>query len=258
MNEPRAERLLNWAGTLNFRDLGGYRTLDGRSTRWRVLYRSGTTHEMLPAEVERVRQLGLRYVFDLRSKTERENNPSPLQTIAGLHYRFADHDEIPGDITRTLRKPQSTAADSRRAMIAVYRQFPLLFKNAYRQLFTSVESGDLPMLVNCSAGKDRTGVAMALLLAALGVSRQIIEEDYRLTEQSFEQCCELFMRGPLAGIFAGTDRSIWEPVLRAEPAYLNAMFDSVYERFDTVDNYVRDGLEISASSLQRIRDHLLE
>jgi protein-tyrosine phosphatase len=143
-------------------------------------------------------------------------------------------------------------------MIAVYRQFPLIFRNAYGQLFRCVEDGELPLIVNCSAGKDRTGVAIALLLSVLGVPRPTILEDYRLTEQSFEQCCDLFMRGPLASIFAGTDRSIWEPVLRAETAYLDAMFDSVEERFDSIDNYFRDALEIPSDAVLRLRDRLLE
>lgn len=113
-------------------------------------------------------------------------------------------------------------------------------------------------MFNCTAGKDRTGVAAALLLSALGVPREIILQDYLLTEQFFDRSCEMILKETDKARFTGADRSIWEPTMRARPEYLNAMFDQLQESQGSVEGYLKDQLGIVGMAIDRLRSELLE
>jgi protein-tyrosine phosphatase len=259
MSAPASSaRFVEIAGALNFRDLGGYPGAEGRTTRWRVLYRSGSSHQIAQDELDGLRARGLRYVFDLRSTPERRDHPSALKALERITYRFIDHDRLPGDLRRTLLTPNATAAEARAMMAAMYRELPLLFREAYADLFRHLQNGDLPLVFNCTAGKDRTGVAAALILSALGVPRDIVREDYLLTERYFEQNCEFILSGPLSRVFRLVDRATWEPVMRADAAYLDAMFDGLIESHGSVWGYLQGELGMSEESLARLRANLLE
>jgi|SRR5271155_809802 len=165
-------RVPKLAGALNFRDMGGYRTTDGRTIRWNQLYRSGTTHAMTPADLAELRSLGVRYSYDLRSNSERHECPSQLAGVKDIDYRCHHHDKVPGNVSRILRDPNVRAEQSRELMVSLYRQLPYEFKDAFHALFEYLVDGRLPLVFNCAAGKDRTGVAAALVLGALGVPRR--------------------------------------------------------------------------------------
>jgi protein-tyrosine phosphatase len=229
-------------GALNFRDLGGYAAADERTVRWNTVFRSGTTHTMTPGDIAALERRGIRYAFDLRSNKERRDYPNRLIDITDLSYRYRDHDKLPGDIRRLLHAHDASAEDSHKLMIAMYRELPYEFEEAFRSLFRYVADGELPLVFNCTAGKDRTGVAAALLLTALGVPREVVLEDYLLTDQFFEQSCNVIMR---------------EPLMRVHADYLNAMFDELHDKHGSVQGYF-DTLGVDATLINRMRDELLE
>jgi protein-tyrosine phosphatase len=222
-----------------------------------VLYRSGTTHAITAADVERLATCGIRHSYDLRSNAERQDYPSTLSRAQDINYRFVDHDAIPGDITRMLRKPDAGPDHSKSMMMALYRRLPFDFRKAYRTLFEYLENGDLPLVFNCTAGKDRTGVAAALILTAVGVSHEVIIEDYLLSQRCFDRSCEIILEGGFAASFTGVDREIWEPVMRADADYLDAMFDEVNRSYGSVDGYLSQELNLLESARDRIRSNLL-
>jgi len=96
---------------LNFRDLGGYSTADGRSVKWKTLYRSGTTHAITGSDIARLTAERIRFAYDFRSNSERQAHPSRLTQIAGIGYHFRDHDQITGDRNRGL-SPQRAKSDA--------------------------------------------------------------------------------------------------------------------------------------------------
>ena len=251
-------RLPPLEGALNFRDLGGYRTADGRSVRWMTLYRSGTTHAMTAADIAHLESLGIRYAYDFRSNTERRQHPSRLTEISELSYGFRDHDSIPGDIKLLLRAPGAVPEHSHRLMIALYRSLPYELEDAYRSFFRHLTEGNLPLVFNCTAGKDRTGVAAALLLSALGVPRDVVVEDYMATGQFFERSCELILTEKNMALFSRADRKLWEPLMRVHEDYVAAMFDEVCESHGSVERYLEQRLGVDETSLERIRSWLLE
>jgi protein-tyrosine phosphatase len=246
------------SSALNFRDMGGYRTADGRTIRWNRLYRSGTTHLMTGDDLRRVVSRGIRYVYDLRSNSERRHYPSRLAGIAGIDYAFFDHDKLPGDVLRLMRQTDAQPDKSCELMLSMYRALPHDFREAYRELFVRLADGQLPLVFNCTAGKDRTGVAAALVLTALGVPEEAIYEDYRLTEHCFDQTYAILTddRGP--NLLAGLERQVWEPMMRADSAYLTAMFEQLNERHGSPAGYIEEALGVDSVTIERIRRQLLE
>jgi protein-tyrosine phosphatase len=256
--ENFALRFPEIGGALNLRDMGGYPAADGRRTRWNVLYRSGTTHAMTAAEVQRLMPYGVRCAYDLRSNTERHEHPSALSRLPGIDYQFVDHDALPGDIKRLFANPDCRPEHSKSMMMSAYRKIPFEFRSSFRTLFTHLENGNLPLIFNCTAGKDRTGVAAALILTAVGVPQELVVEDYLLSERSFDRSCEILLEGSLATIFTETNRDIWEPVMRVDADYLRAAFDEIDRSCGSVTRYLAEELNLSELGRERIRINLLE
>jgi protein-tyrosine phosphatase len=254
-NFPRTPQL---AGALNFRDLGGYPTSAGGSIRWNCLFRSGTTHAMTDADLEWLSARGIRFAYDLRSNGERIDHPNRLQDIVDMSYRFLQHDQIGGDISRSLRTTDVRREDARQMMVSFYKGLPYTFKDSYRALLLHLADGDLPMVFNCTAGKDRTGVAAALILTVLDVPQSVILDDYVLTDECFEQSCEMLLGGKYRAFFDGIPREVWEPLMRADPDYLRAALEQLTVSHGSVINYVQTELGLSQTEIDRIRSNLID
>ncbi|TQS39535.1 tyrosine-protein phosphatase [Cryptosporangium phraense] len=184
-----AERVVTLQGASNVRDLGGLPTVDGRQTRFGLLYRSDAPSELTPADVEElVGVRGLRQIVDLRSVEETERDGvGPLQT-AGLEYANHPMSSDPGVgmvVPELLRGSMSghylgylgTGAEG---VVAAAR------------LLT--DPGRQPALVHCAAGKDRTGTLVAILLDAVGVERDAIAADYAMTDANMDAIVERVVR----------------------------------------------------------------
>lgn len=258
MSAAPRNRIQELEGALNFRDLGGYAAADGRTVRWNTVYRSGTTHALTPADVYRLAAQGIRFAYDLRSNNERRNHPNRLRDIANLEYRYRDHDQLPGDIRRLLKSPDVRAEHAHQVMIDVYQNLPVEFEDAFRALFLLLTNGEVPLVFNCTAGKDRTGVAAALVLTALGVARETVLEDYLLTQAFFERSCEMILHEGGAPLFDAVDRTVWEPLMKVHPDYLAAMFDRLETAHGSVDGYFRERLGMDDARINQLRLNLLE
>jgi protein-tyrosine phosphatase len=245
-------------GALNFRDLGGYVAQDGRTVRWNTLFRSGTTHAMTARDIAALEARHIRYAYDLRSNRERSSRPTRLTAVAQLEVRYLEHEHLPGDLQEAMKSPHAGPQQSRQLMISLYRELPNQFSAAYRTLFQHIADGDLPLVFNCTAGKDRTGVAAALLLTAIGISREQILEDYMLTERFFERSCEMILADARALFLKDVDRAVWEPLMRVHPDYLNAMFDELMATHGSVEHYMLERLGVDEAQRARMREHLLE
>jgi protein-tyrosine phosphatase len=196
--------------------------------------------------------------YDLRSNTERTHYPNKLRGIAEIQYQFFDHDQMPGDIDKMRRLPHMRPEQTRQIMMSLYRTLPYDFRLAYRTLFLHLANGDVPIVFNCTGGKDRTGVAAALVLTTLGVPRDTVLDDYLLTEFFFDRSCEIVLQGKQAELFAGVEREVWEPFMRTDRAYLDAMFDQLREAHGSVDAYLEAELDISHATVEQIRARLLD
>jgi protein-tyrosine phosphatase len=169
-------------GSRNFRDLGGYPAADGRTTRWGHIYRSGSLAGLSLAGTTQLRALGIRALCDLRTTHEREHEPYAWCEGAGIAYWARDYETSFADLRTTLAAPQANPEATRAAMIGGYRHLPYDQAPAYARIFHWLAAGEVPVVFNCSAGKDRAGTAAALVLATLGVPRETVLADYALTD----------------------------------------------------------------------------
>lgn len=176
-----AERVLPLEGGRNFRDLGGYRSEDGRQVRWGHLYRSGVMAELTAGDLAYLRSLGIARVCDFRSSDEMSREPSRAAGVEGLDYVAFAYDMDMGSSIGPLLAAQ-TREEAVKAFADGYLGMAALLKPHFTDLFDRLTASTTPLAMNCSAGKDRTGVASALILGALGVPRDTIIADYALSE----------------------------------------------------------------------------
>ena len=249
----RLERLLPLEGGRNFRDLGGYPTQDGRRLRWGKLYRSGSMAALTEAAYAQLADLGVRFVCDLRTTSERAASPVEWRRVPNLSYWARDYDMSFGDLRGLLASGMATEADARAAMVAGYRKLPFEQAPAYRELFRRLADGEVPLVFNCSAGKDRTGVAAALILDALGVTQETIVEDYLLSNTTFDRS-----GATATALMARGEPGVVAAILGVDASYIAAALAAVEDGHGSAARYLQDQLDVSARDLRAIQNLLLE
>ena len=250
-----AERLLPLQGGQNFRDLGGYETADGHRVKWGKLYRSGSMADLTAADYDYLAALNIKVVCDLRTAQERQAAPNKWQQAAHVTYWTRDYEEGFGDLGKIMMSGHATPEQIRAAMIDGYRDLPIQQKPAYSELFKRLAAGEIPLAFNCTAGKDRTGTAAALILSALGVPRETIVADYVLTDKTFDASR---LQRSKSNRLANIPPEITSVLLRADPDYIRAALDALEKKYGSVEGYVREELGVSESDLRAIRRLLLE
>lgn len=244
------ERVIPLQGGQNFRDLGGYRTADGRRVKWGLLYRSGSMHDLTPADFAALAKRGLRTVCDLRDTRERTKAPVAWPA-AHAPTVFADDYDMTGDMS-ALTRPGLDEAKARAIMQQSYTQLPFRFAGAYRRMFAELAAGRAPLAFNCSAGKDRTGVAAALLLTVLGVPRATVMQDYLLSNRYFDPARAAADPGT-AALFQRMPADARQALMGVDPSYLDAALAAIERRPGGMAAYQRDALGLDAATIRRLR-----
>jgi protein-tyrosine phosphatase len=210
-----------------------------------MIYRSGATPLLSDQDVVYMRTLGLHSMIDLRSSEERKLAPSRL-TNQGIQYIAVDY--ALNDISGTYETLLTALAPQ------------------YRAIFRELLSNKGPVSYNCTAGQDRTGVATALILAALGVPSQTILTDYHLSTKYREPLNEMpnvdpaqYPNNPAAALFAKA-RFMPPPALYSPDgrSWLAILFDKIDGRWGSVENYLQQSLGIGPAELAQLRAEYLE
>ncbi|MFU8764565.1 MAG: tyrosine-protein phosphatase [Haliea sp.] len=168
-------RVLPLEGGSNFRDLGGYRTVDGGVVRRGLVFRSGAMTSLTAADEAYLGQFDFQTVVDLRSQEEIELFPNRWVTSADADYLV--HKYTFEDMMASLVDESGQL----QSIEVLYTDFHQQLKPQLKIFFNALLDERTPLVVNCSAGQDRTGVTSALLLTALGVPREMVVEDYLLS-----------------------------------------------------------------------------
>lgn len=220
---PESAELLRRAvpltGTHNFRDIGGYETEDCGMTRWGRLYRSDALHNLDPGAQQMLTELGLRTVIDLRSEHERANFPDALPSGGPTAFVCPLLDNATLDpVPTSLTEVYNHLIDHRGAAIVT----------AIRAMTTS---DALPAVLHCTAGKDRTGVVVALLLSSLGVPDEVVASDFAATE--------LFLTEEfLSVLMVGTSLSADSPMLGANASLMHDLLARVRAEYGSAARYL--------------------
>ncbi|WP_242127523.1 tyrosine-protein phosphatase [Sphingobium sp. Sx8-8] len=248
--------ILPLGSAFNLRDFGGHATVDGRRVKRGMLYRSGTMSLLTEDDADHLRSLGIRAICDFRRGNERTAEPT-LWHGTEVDYFCRDYGESSGLLGEVLKQGGS-AEETRQLMVELYRAIPVDHAESYRAMFGRIADGRVPLLINCSAGKDRTGVGAALVLAALGVPRQTIVEDYLATNDHADWDWLLARRDTLMSRARLTRPDVLEPLLRAEAEYLDALFATLDEVHGGLEAYLNDRLGVDAAALDAVREALLD
>lgn len=203
MNEQSCPRQIGFEGVLNFRDLGGYCTIGGRTVAWRRLFRSSELHHMTSHDIVKLKdEIRLRSVIDLRSSRQLEAS-SPLYEVGVEYYNIPLLDS--GDDQEDVYQAFSHMRD-------IYLYFAGHGKFGRRiveALEIVAERDNLPLVFHCSAGKDRTGILAAIVLGTLGVTDEDIIADYTLSSPHIRELISRWENDPKAAEY-----------LRKVPEYL--------------------------------------
>jgi protein-tyrosine phosphatase len=251
------DRLVRLEGTRNFRDLGGYRGADGRTVRYCRLYRSDELAGLTDSDLARLTDLGVMTICDLRGAGEAERSPDVI--IAGaepvsvpMGEGDADHGDLIGRVARG-EIPGVTDAD----MGAIYTSLLSRFATEIGIVLTLAADPDRHALIfHCAAGKDRTGLVAALLLAALGVSEHDILVDYELTNRYRSAWRIAQLRPELAA--RGVDIDVMTAYFSAPREAMVAALQALAADHGTLEGYLTGPAGVSGATLEALREHLLE
>jgi protein-tyrosine phosphatase len=241
-------RHFNLAGASNFRDLGGYPGQDGRRVRWGQIFRSNHLGHLTKTDIEVVRGLSLKSAFDFRGLEERAAATCALQGIA-IHALPIEPTVVAALRARRAAGTPLSSADGLEVMRDSYRNYVRHNTPRFRALFAHLLEDRAPLVIHCTAGKDRTGFACALILHALGVADELIAEDYLLTNR-------FYRRDPAASTDLPED--VRKVLASVERSFLGAAFDAIRTDYGDVEGYLSDGLDLDAAQCARLQERYLE
>ncbi len=257
-------RVLPLEGGRNFRDAGGYTVDESTRVQWGKLYRSGTLYALTDNDFALLSKRKISFIADLRTNEERAAEPTMWRAgeaeIASWTYSQADMLEA---MVKVFSKKDLTREDVENVMIQQYRNLPGEQASHYGVIFDEIAKGNLPLLVHCSAGKDRTGLGIALVLTALGVPRDVILKDYAMSDKHqqipvLEGKDYQFDEDSSQSMMRSMPSAITAPLLASNPAYLSAAFTAIEENYGSVMTYIRDELQVTEEEMRRVRANLLE
>ncbi|MFG1794810.1 tyrosine-protein phosphatase [Nocardia sp. NPDC049149] len=224
------ERSLTLQGVQNARDIGGYRTVDGKTVRSGLVYRTGQLNNATPADLAELSNRQVRVVDDLRTVYERALGPDKIPAGATANW-----DDVIGQAPPEALASTLTGGDS------LYRAF--ITAPGANQAFASVlhdiiGTTDGAVLFHCTAGKDRTGWTAAVLLTLLGVDRDTVTQDYLLSN--------VYRNAAPNDTINGVQKS-----------WLDTAFAQADQTYGSFDNYLHEGLKLTDTDITTLKTKLL-
>jgi protein-tyrosine phosphatase len=247
------KRAVRLEGAVNFRDLGGYETKDGKQVKWGKLYRSASISKITNEDLQKLNSLSIGYVVDFRGPKEVAAAPDKLPAKA-RYIQLQAGSESTGD-TSNMRKMMQSVNDS--GLLKYYTDLAP-FKARYQPLFDQllVSSPDSALLFHCSAGKDRTGIAAAFILYALGVSEEKIMEDYTAT--NYYRRIENEVTIPYMMKSYGISENKARRVMSADERYLSATFNTIRKEYGSIDVYLEKVLDVDPKEKTKLREKFVQ
>lgn len=248
-----APREVKLEGAVNFRDIGGYSTKDGRQVRYGKIYRSADISKLSEPDVSIVRELGIQMVCDLRGQQEAALAPDKLPEGTGYLLLPAGSENIGGSASYMKYMNTPERADS--LMRSFYSKTDHLTKK-YKPMFDQliVLKKDDALLFHCTAGKDRTGVGAALVLYALGVDEAIIYKDYEATNEYRKGSNQQFIKMLTA---QGISEQAAKSMMAADSTYLKSAMDAITKNYGSVDLFLQNEMGLTADKKALLKSKFL-
>lgn len=252
-------------GGRNFRDLGGYRTADGHAVKKGVMYRSGSLGSLTAKGQADLAQLHPGAIIDLRTTEERSHDGNDLKAAFGSAYWTRDYGMSLGDMSKAgarsmFSDPARLTAENMRGMMAnAYRTMAKEQVPSYREMFARLVAGKGPLVVNCTAGKDRTGIASALVLTALGVPYETVRQDFLLSNGApGMDTLQSALAGGAASPLAKLPADVVAPLIGVEGIYLDNAFDQLRKDYGSIDGFLDKELGVGPREIAVLRKRMLD
>jgi protein-tyrosine phosphatase len=263
------ERHVALDGQANFRDLGGYQTIDGRTVKWGEVYRSGELPRLSDEDVTKLEDLDIRTVVSFLTEKEvaargpdrlpantvevalpmEAGNLGDLTAVVNEARKTGDFSQVPPDINPDIH---------RRLMVEAGEYYAALLREI-------ADPASRPLVFHCSHGIHRTGTATAILLSALGVPWETVREDYLLSNTYRQEEIEHRLN-QLRDLYAETngipsedvDTTNMDAFYILQPAYIDAALEQAVEDYGSMEAYIREGLGITDEEVEQLKSQLLE
>ncbi len=235
-------------GASNFRDIGGYRSADGRRVRRGQIFRSDHLAGLTSEDLARLASLGIGHSLDFRGAAECAATPYDIPGVQRVALTIE-----PTVIARmqalVAQGVVPTAEETVELMRETYRDFVNRNADTYGRFMKHLLEQPTPQVFHCTAGKDRTGFAAALVLSALGVDRATIEHDYLLTNQLYKRDARLEGQG-----HPHVMKVLWQ----VQPEFLHAAFEAVDAQHGGMTDYLHGAIGLTPQELAELQRMLLE
>ena len=245
-----SERHYSFEGCFNFRDIGGYLNQDGRRVKKGLYFRAGRQDRMTDKDLAQLSELNISTQIDLRKQEEvLDQGRGPLEAMGANYINIA---VIPEGGSDKLNKLVGDTGISGKRYLGYLEFGPTSWLRLFGIL---AEEENLPVLLHCTAGKDRTGVSTAFLLSVLGVSREVIEADYLLTNLDTERQAD-FIESTV-GYPEGYDREKMISIAGVPQDAMKDFLDGLESKWGSAVEYLQK-IGITQDQMNKIRDNFLE
>lgn len=249
-----AKRKVELQGAVNFRDLGGYTTTDGHHVKWGEIYRSADISKLTDADMAVLKDKKITYDVDLRG--HQESAQAPDRTNPGTNYILAPAGS--DNLTAWMKGIAHLKGNGGDSLMVDYYSKTDSLAARYKPFFGKLL--DLPagqgLVFHCTAGKDRTGIAAALLLYSLGVPYDTILKDYEAT--NYYRATE--NKRSTAGMVVAMhiDKDVASSMMQAKPEYLDATFTAIKKQYGSIDNYLKTQIGLTDSDIKKLKKKFLD
>jgi protein-tyrosine phosphatase len=246
-----SKRLLHVQGAVNFRDIGGYKTSDGKEVVWGKVYRSAAINKLTDADVQLMDKKGIHTVIDFRGKAEAAAAPDRLPQNTDYTLSPAGSDSLPNAANIAALLKQGGFLEKIYGTDGVK-----YFGDRYRPMFVKLLTADKTeaVMYHCTGGRDRTGMATALLLYVLKVPQETIEADY-VASNVYLQSSNRTMLAPLAKMSGLTDSEV-EKELALRPELIRSFFNAIKSQYGSVESFFQLEMGIGPKEIALLREKL--
>lgn len=241
-------------GAVNFRDLGGFKTKHGKTTQWKKIYRSGKLSGLSDKDRATMKALGIKTVVDFRTNAEIEKEPDNIDSsINYFHFPIGEDKWTKGNFFKTLSTMSPDSMDH--FMTSLYQDIPLKWADSYKKFFEVLQNpSNTPLVFHCSAGKDRAGIATALVLSSLGVDMTTAQKDYLLSNYYRHEDNKKYVKMMAE---QGLSPQIANKLLLLSPTHFNGIFGAISDKHGSLSNYKSKVLGVDTQVEQQLRKQFL-
>lgn len=258
-----AERAVKLEGIVNFRDLGGYETTDGRHVKWGTLFRSGELAGLTDQGKQQIQQLGLKTIVDFRTDSEVAAKPDPQITGAAPirlpAFKEQANSSNGADLNSLIAKGDFSVLGKPGEMLIKTNKDLIKSPDAYVKMMKLLgDPKNASLVQHCTAGKDRAGLGSAIILLTLGVDEDTVMQDYMLSNVYRAEANQKTMDMMSKVIQDKEALKSFQALMEVRESYLQAALDTIKQEYGSIDGFIEQGLGITKEQRSKLQSMYLE